>query len=70
MSEAAVSSVEVTRPKSPTISFINSNKGKSLLVANNYVFKLNKTTTTTNDGAISAMEYLDGLSFTVAKQKK
>ncbi|CAF1054091.1 unnamed protein product [Rotaria sordida] len=47
MSEAAVSSVEVTRPKSPTISFINSNKGKPLLVANNYVFKLNKTTTTT-----------------------
>ncbi|CAF4208726.1 unnamed protein product, partial [Rotaria sordida] len=29
------------------ISFINSNKGKPLLVANNYVFKLNKTTTTT-----------------------
>ncbi|CAF1237473.1 unnamed protein product [Rotaria sordida] len=47
MAEAAVSSTEATQPKSPAISFINSNKGKPLLVANNYVFKLNKTTTTT-----------------------
>ena len=47
MSEAAVSSTEAVRPRSPVISFINSNKGKPLLVANNYVFKLNKTTTTT-----------------------
>ena len=47
MSEAAVSSTEAVRPRSPVISFINSNKEKPLLVANNYVFKLNKTTTTT-----------------------
>ena len=47
MSEAAVSSTEAVRLRSPVISFINSNKGKPLLVANNYVFKLNKTTTTT-----------------------
>ncbi|CAF1992269.1 unnamed protein product [Rotaria magnacalcarata] len=33
--------------KSPSISFINSNKGKPLLVADDYTFKLNKTTTST-----------------------
>ena len=47
MSETAVSSTEAVRPRSPVMSFINSNKGKPLLVGNNYVFKLNKTTTTT-----------------------
>ncbi|CAF4830041.1 unnamed protein product [Rotaria sp. Silwood1] len=47
MSEAAVSLPEVTRSISADISFINSNKGKPLLVANNYIFKLNKTTATT-----------------------
>ncbi|CAF5015989.1 unnamed protein product, partial [Rotaria socialis] len=36
-----------TQSKSPTISFINSQKGKQLLIANEYIFKLNKTTTTT-----------------------
>ncbi|CAF4351816.1 unnamed protein product, partial [Rotaria magnacalcarata] len=117
--------------KSLAISFINSNKGKPLLLADEYVFKLNKNTTTTKywictlngcsakvhtdlnsqfikivgdhnhfpekeqlevrefrekvkqraihettpipryyDGAINAMEYLDGLSFAVAKRKK
>ncbi|CAF5163126.1 unnamed protein product, partial [Rotaria magnacalcarata] len=33
--------------KSPAISFINLNKGKPLLVADDYTFKLNKATTTT-----------------------
>ncbi|CAF5225515.1 unnamed protein product, partial [Rotaria magnacalcarata] len=33
--------------KSPAISFMNSNKGKPLLVADEYTFKLNKATTTT-----------------------
>ncbi|CAF1295531.1 unnamed protein product [Rotaria sp. Silwood1] len=47
MSEVAVSLPDITRSISPDISFINSNKGKPLLVANNYVFKLNKTTATT-----------------------
>ena len=47
MSEAAVSSTEAVRSRSPVILFINSSKGKPLLVANNYVFKLHKTTTTT-----------------------
>ncbi|CAF3912057.1 unnamed protein product, partial [Rotaria sp. Silwood1] len=47
MSEAAGSLTEVIRPTSPNISFLNSNKGKPLLVANNYLFKLNKTTATT-----------------------
>ncbi|CAF2875167.1 unnamed protein product [Rotaria sp. Silwood2] len=37
---------EETQPKL-SISFIKSQKGKTLLVANEYVFKLNKTTTTT-----------------------
>ncbi|CAF0948876.1 unnamed protein product [Rotaria sp. Silwood1] len=96
-----------TQPKL-SISFIKSQKGKTLLVANEYTFKLNKTTTTTKywkctynggsskihtdlndkllktiaiqrrvdnlgeryyDGVINAMEYLDGLSFIVAKRK-
>ncbi|CAF5085731.1 unnamed protein product, partial [Rotaria magnacalcarata] len=33
--------------ESPAISFINSNKGKPLLVADDYTFKLNKAATTT-----------------------
>ncbi|CAF4017659.1 unnamed protein product, partial [Rotaria magnacalcarata] len=33
--------------KSPAISFMNANKGKPLLVADEYTFKLNKATTTT-----------------------
>ncbi|CAF2095873.1 unnamed protein product [Rotaria magnacalcarata] len=36
-----------TQAKFPSISFINSNKGKPLLVADDYTFKLNKTTTST-----------------------
>ena len=41
----AISSDE-TQPKL-SISFIKSQKGKALLVASDYIFKLNKTTTTT-----------------------
>ena len=47
MAEAAASSTDVTQSKSPAISFINSNKGKPSLIADEYVFKLNKTTSTT-----------------------
>ncbi|CAF5175912.1 unnamed protein product, partial [Rotaria magnacalcarata] len=39
---------DVNQAKSLAISFINSNKGKPLLLADEYVFKLNKNTTTTN----------------------
>ncbi|CAF3761809.1 unnamed protein product [Rotaria sordida] len=49
MAEAAASSSDTTQAKSPAISFINSDKEKSLLIADEYVFKLNKTTATTND---------------------
>ncbi|CAF2089497.1 unnamed protein product [Rotaria magnacalcarata] len=142
MTTVVASSEDETQSKSPTISFINSQKGKQLLIANEYIFKLNKATTTTkywkcvanscfakihtdlnghlvkiNDehshpseketievrefrekpslgarpkqaktiaiqrsidnlgqryyyGVISAMAYLDGLSYTVAKRKK
>ena len=94
---------------SPVISFIKSQKGKPLLVSDEYIFKLNKTTTTSKywicahtaysakihtntnnqltkriaiqrridcldkryyDGLINVMEYLNGLSLTVAKRKK
>ncbi|CAF0816009.1 unnamed protein product [Rotaria sordida] len=47
MAEAAASSSDTTQAKSPAISFINSDKEKSLLIADEYVFKLNKTTATT-----------------------
>ncbi|CAF5005451.1 unnamed protein product [Rotaria socialis] len=47
MAAAVTSSEDETQSKSPTISFINSQKGKQLLIANEYIFKLNKTTTTT-----------------------
>lgn len=47
MSEATASSIEVIPANSIPISFIKSNKGKPLLVANNYLFKVNKTTATT-----------------------
>ncbi|CAF2101064.1 unnamed protein product, partial [Rotaria magnacalcarata] len=47
MATAVASSEDEPQSKSPTISFINSQKGKQLLVANEYIFKLNKTTTTT-----------------------
>ncbi|CAF4002007.1 unnamed protein product [Rotaria magnacalcarata] len=47
MTTAIASSEDETQSKSPTISFINSQKGKQLLIANEYIFKLNKTTTTT-----------------------
>ncbi|CAF1461109.1 unnamed protein product [Rotaria sordida] len=46
MAEAAASSADVTQPKSPAISFINLNKGKPLLITDEYVFKLNKIITT------------------------
>ncbi|CAF3122081.1 unnamed protein product [Rotaria sp. Silwood2] len=47
MTTAAASSIEEIQSKSPAISFVNSQKGKSLLIANEYIFKSNKTTTTT-----------------------
>ncbi|CAF5109007.1 unnamed protein product [Rotaria magnacalcarata] len=47
MAEASVTLTSEIQAKSPSISFINSNKGKPLLVADDYTFKLNKTTTTT-----------------------
>ncbi|CAF2124758.1 unnamed protein product [Rotaria magnacalcarata] len=47
MAEAFVILTSEIQAKSPAISFINSNKGKSLLVADDYTFKLNKATTTT-----------------------
>ncbi|CAF1543451.1 unnamed protein product [Rotaria magnacalcarata] len=47
MATAVASSEDETQSKSPTISFINSQKGRQLLIANEYIFKLNKTTTTT-----------------------
>jgi len=47
MAATASSSTDVTQPKSATIQFINSQKGKSLPVADEYTFKLNKTTATT-----------------------
>ncbi|CAF2176777.1 unnamed protein product [Rotaria magnacalcarata] len=47
MATAVPSSEDETQSKSPTISFISSQKGKQLLIANEYIFKLNKTTTTT-----------------------
>ncbi|CAF2155154.1 unnamed protein product, partial [Rotaria magnacalcarata] len=47
MAEAFVILIGEIQAKSPAISFMNSNKGKPLLVADEYTFKLNKTTTTT-----------------------
>ncbi|CAF3830233.1 unnamed protein product [Rotaria sp. Silwood1] len=48
MTEAFVILTGEIQAKSPAISFINSNKGKPLLiVADEYAFKLNKATTTT-----------------------
>ena len=47
MPEASAYSAEAIPPKSPVISFINSNQGKPLLVATHYVFQMNTETTTT-----------------------
>ena len=47
MAEAFVTLTGEIQTKSAAISFINSNKGKPLLVVNDYIFKLNKSTTTT-----------------------
>ncbi|CAF3739739.1 unnamed protein product [Rotaria socialis] len=47
MAKATASATDVNQAKSLAISFINSNKGKPLLLADEYVFKLNKNTTTT-----------------------
>ncbi|CAF2078374.1 unnamed protein product [Rotaria magnacalcarata] len=47
MAEAFVTLNSEIQAKFPSISFINSNKGKTLLVADDYTFKLNKTTTRT-----------------------
>ncbi|CAF5206891.1 unnamed protein product, partial [Rotaria magnacalcarata] len=46
MATTVASSEDESQSKSPTISFINSQNGKQLLIANEYIFKLNKTTTT------------------------
>lgn len=47
MTATASSSQEIIAGQSPVISFIHSQKGKPLLMINEYVFKLNKTTNTT-----------------------
>ncbi|CAF1573987.1 unnamed protein product [Rotaria magnacalcarata] len=47
MAEAFVTLTSEIQAKSPSISFINSNKEKPLLFADDYTFKLNKITTTT-----------------------
>ncbi|CAF4800198.1 unnamed protein product, partial [Rotaria magnacalcarata] len=47
MAEAFVILTGEIQAKSPAISFMNSNKGKPLLVADEYTFKLNKATATT-----------------------
>ena len=47
MAEAFVILTGEIQAKSQTILSINSNKGKALLVADEYTFKLNKATTTT-----------------------
>ena len=47
MAKANASSTDANQAKSLTISIIISNKGKPLLLADEYVFKLNKNTTTT-----------------------
>ncbi len=43
----ASSSSDINQTLSPIISFIQSQKGKPLLIANEHIFKLNKTTTIT-----------------------
>ncbi|CAF2763078.1 unnamed protein product [Rotaria sp. Silwood2] len=47
MAEAFVTLAGEIQTKSPAISFINSNKGKPLLVVDDYTFKLNKAITAT-----------------------
>ncbi|CAF4403780.1 unnamed protein product, partial [Rotaria magnacalcarata] len=47
MAEAFVTLTSEIQAKFPAISFINSNKRKPILVADDYTFKLNKATTTT-----------------------
>lgn len=47
MTTAASSSLDGKQPSSTVISFIQSQKGKPLLVSDKYLFKLNKSTTTT-----------------------
>ncbi|CAF2096404.1 unnamed protein product [Rotaria magnacalcarata] len=47
MGEAFVTSTSEIQAKSPSISFINSNKEKPLLFADDYTFKLNKITSST-----------------------
>ncbi|CAF1610064.1 unnamed protein product [Rotaria magnacalcarata] len=47
MAEAFVILTSEIQAKSLAILFINSNKGKPLLVADDYTFKLNKATATT-----------------------
>ncbi|CAF1482963.1 unnamed protein product [Rotaria sordida] len=47
MTTTAPFSSNENEPSSSSVSFIQSQKGKSMLVLNNYIFKLNKTTTST-----------------------
>ncbi|CAF5071445.1 unnamed protein product, partial [Rotaria magnacalcarata] len=47
MTTAASSSLDGKQPSSTVISFIQSQKRKPLLVSDKYLFKLNKSTTTT-----------------------
>ncbi|CAF1261962.1 unnamed protein product [Rotaria sp. Silwood1] len=46
MTTTAPSSLDENQPPSSNISFIQSQKGKPLLISDKYIFKLNKTTTT------------------------
>ncbi|CAF5084080.1 unnamed protein product, partial [Rotaria sp. Silwood1] len=47
MTTTAPSSLDENQPPSSNISFIQPQKGKPLLISDKYIFKLNKTTTTT-----------------------
>jgi hypothetical protein len=47
MVAAASSSSDLNQLQSPAISFIQSQKGKPLLIADDYIFESNKTTTIT-----------------------
>jgi len=47
MTTASPFSSNENKPSSSSVSFIQSQKGKPMLVLNNYIFKLNKTTAST-----------------------
>ena len=45
MTELEKSSLDFIQPPHPVISFVKSQKGKSMILINGYTFKLNKITT-------------------------